>query len=777
MKKNLLFFMVFFTSLLTSLQAQRYLTPQFNSVSRTKTIYGANYTVLAVPVVGRTVRQPLVADVYQPVGDTETARPLAIYFHSGNFLPNPQNGNTNGLIDDSTAIEVCTRLAQMGYVTASVDYRLGWNPLASTQEARINGLINAAYRGLQDARTAIRYFKEKAADFKVDTNKIMLIGQGTGGYITLATATMDKYVKVVTTTAPQNKFIGSNGQPMVIQQLPPNHPQLPNFVINGDPEGKLLGRVPPGTVGPPPGGDTLCFPNWTSHTSKFHFQVNLGGALGDISWMDSNTPPMVSFQTPNDPYAPYGSSILYVPVPPNPLPVVEVQGAFEVQKRAKELGINKSFTDCKFKAQYDPYGTTVSARNSGYEGLVPLYVPNRLDSAPWEFWDIKKYDSIPHPNPAAGGLSIHKVALASVPDASPAKGRRYLDSIVGYFAPRAYVSMKLGNVEVCQAATTKVTFSVDMKGQTIDPAKGVCIAGDFQKDAGYADNWKPGITKLTQKAGTDIWEITVDVKANTKYEYKFINDDDWKGKEEKGVGCNDGGDNRRFTSGDAAATLVLPTVCYNKCFACDEFTVKLTVDMSKEPSVDPAGVHVAGAFQGWSPNTTKMRQVGTSSVWTLLVGMKAGTQEYKFVNGNSWGKDESVDNAAPCAAGKDGNRKVVITVGGYDAGTVCFRQCTKCDGTPSGAVATNDAQFDKALEIFPNPTSGQLNVNFNFDTQLAKVDLRVTNLLGQTIATQEIRNATSGNTTFDLSAMPAGIYLIHITDGAKFSTKRIVLEK
>lgn len=655
MKKNLLFFLVFFVSVLTSLNAQRYLTPQFKDVSRSTTIYGFNYTVLAVPVVGHTVKQPLVADVYQPDGDTETARPLALYFHSGNFLPNPQNGNTNGLIDDSTAIEVCTRLAKMGYVTASVDYRLGWNPLASTQEARINGLINGAYRGLQDARTAIRFFKEKAAQYKVDTNKIMLIGQGTGGYITLGTASMDNYIKVVTTTAPANKFIGSNGQPMVIQQLPPNHPQLPNFVINGDPEAKLLGRIPPGTVGPPPGGDTLCLPNWTNHTSKFHFQVNFGGALGDISWMDKNTPPMVSFQAPTDPYAPYKSSILYVPVPPNPLPVVEVQGAFEVQKKAKELGINKSFTDCKFKAQYDPYGATVTARNSGYEGLVPIYVANRFDSSPWDFWDIKKYDSIPHPNPAAGGLSIHKVALSTVPDASPAKARRYLDSMVGYFIPRAYVSMKLGNVEVCEAKTAKVTLSVDM---------------------------------------------------------------------------------------------------------------------SKSLPVSADGVHVAGEFQGWDPAKTKLTQVGATNVYSITVDMPIGNNPYKFVNGKAWGKDEIIKAGTPC--NKPGSTDRLVTVAAdMTVAEVCFGHCVTCDKV----IATNDAAFDNSIEVSPNPTSGLLNLNFNFAQEFKNVNISVSNIMGQTLNSKELQNTTSGNTSFDLSNMPAGVYLIHITDGAKFSTKRVVLEK
>ena len=116
----------------------------------------------------------------------------------------------------------------------------------------------------------------------------MIFGQGTGGYITLATASLDKYSEVLTTTSGVGKFVGSNGLPYVIEKVP-----LPGggvLYINGDIEGKvwvLFHQMQTAIQsGPPPTGDTLCFPNHESH-SKFALAVNMGGALGDISWLDS----------------------------------------------------------------------------------------------------------------------------------------------------------------------------------------------------------------------------------------------------------------------------------------------------------------------------------------------------------------------------------------------------------------------------------------------------------------------------------------------------------
>jgi acetyl esterase/lipase len=109
--------------------AQRYLEEIFTDVEVTSNVvYGVNATVLYVPQVGQAVPEELKMDIYQPVGDTETNRPILLYFHSGNFLPFPFNGGPGGSKTDSATVEICTRFARMGYVVASCDYRMGRNP-------------------------------------------------------------------------------------------------------------------------------------------------------------------------------------------------------------------------------------------------------------------------------------------------------------------------------------------------------------------------------------------------------------------------------------------------------------------------------------------------------------------------------------------------------------------------------------------------------------------------------------------------------------------------
>src|SRR6185369_3696679 len=98
-------------------------------------------------------------------------------------------------LHDSSVVEMCKQFALRGYVVASIDYRLGWNPIATEQAIRTGTFVQAVYRGLQDAKTCVRYFRMNAATqgntYKIDTSRIVVGGDGSAGFIATAYATLN----------------------------------------------------------------------------------------------------------------------------------------------------------------------------------------------------------------------------------------------------------------------------------------------------------------------------------------------------------------------------------------------------------------------------------------------------------------------------------------------------------------------------------------------------------------------------------------------------------
>lgn len=122
--------------------------------------------------------QDLLMDIYLPTNDTLTHRPLMIWAHPGGFL----NGSKG--VDDMVAF--CDSFAKRGYVTVSIDYRLGFNPLSSSSAER------AVYRGVQDMRTAIRFMKENYQVYGIDTNYTFLGGSSAGAFMVCQVVYMDQ---------------------------------------------------------------------------------------------------------------------------------------------------------------------------------------------------------------------------------------------------------------------------------------------------------------------------------------------------------------------------------------------------------------------------------------------------------------------------------------------------------------------------------------------------------------------------------------------------------
>ncbi len=414
----------------------RYLNEVFSDVNVTSDIlYGTNVTVAPLLQGGAPAAQPLLCDIYEPAGDTETDRPLIIYIHTGNFLPQYLNGSAVGTKTDSVAVELCSRYAKMGYVVASIDYRAGWNPLAATQSARTSQLINAAYRGVQDARTAVRYFRMTEATegdpYGIDPGKIGYLGEGTGGYVSYAASTISDYNDIILDDngAPIAKFwTGTPGQsdyiPMVIE------------AVNGDPEGTSDGFAPAGVFGPDP--VQLCIANHVGYSSDVSFQINLGGALGDLNWLDPGDPAMISFQCPADQFAPYTTAVVVVPTTNEN--VVEASGAFDIHTEINAQADPNNNVNFQSLGLTDAFSAQAMANgNMGMDGLYPVlndYVsgdPTQpFDGAPWQWWDVATTEMVD----AANGTSIAATQLTLNPNMGPLEGRAYCDTIVGYSAPR-----------------------------------------------------------------------------------------------------------------------------------------------------------------------------------------------------------------------------------------------------------------------------------------------------------------------------------------------------
>jgi len=218
-----------------------------------------------------------------------------------------------------------------------------------------------------------------------------------------------------------------------------------------------------------------------------------------------------------------------------------------------------------------------------------------------------------------------------------------------------------------QPEGAEITFRVDMSEQTPSPL-GIHIAGSFQ-------GWDPAGTEMFP-VGNGIYEVVVLLNPGETVEYKFVNGNAWGMDEQVPAGCAQ--NNNRFLTVPNQNT-TLEAVCFGSCTVCNPPTVDITfqVDMSNE-TVSPLGVHIAGSFQGWDPAGTEMLSVG-DNVYAVTLALEAGNYyEYKFVNGNAWGMDETVP--PQCAAGW--NRYITVPAVPTTLDAVCFGSCYPCGPPP-----------------------------------------------------------------------------------------------
>lgn len=228
---------------------------------------GVYETLTGLPLNVReyqTTNVNLFMNIFEPTGDTLSKRPVVIICFGGGFI--------SGSKDHWSIRLIAQELAKRGFVTAVIDYRLGMNIFDEDLSMR------AVYRGIQDGRSAVRFFKADAANaniYKVDPEQIYIGGHSAGAFIATHNAYLDKESERPASTFGWTQSCGFLG----LSNCP-----CPNL------------------------GCLDCVGNNTSFSGHAKAVFSLAGAVGFTSYMESSSDPkIVMFHSQDDDTVPFDS--------------------------------------------------------------------------------------------------------------------------------------------------------------------------------------------------------------------------------------------------------------------------------------------------------------------------------------------------------------------------------------------------------------------------------------------------------------------------------------
>lgn len=173
----------------------------------------------------------LLADIYQPQGDTFSSRPAMILVHGGSFRFGSKTSPE--LVDQARVF------AAKGYVVVSINYRLSETGCGADEECLL-----AIADAQADAQTAVRWLRANAADHGVDPDRIAIGGSSAGAITALN--------------------VGYNGDDPMPGPLPDVSSQVQAVV-------SLSGAVIPGGVADPGDAPALLFHNETDPLVQYEW--------------------------------------------------------------------------------------------------------------------------------------------------------------------------------------------------------------------------------------------------------------------------------------------------------------------------------------------------------------------------------------------------------------------------------------------------------------------------------------------------------------------------
>ena len=132
-------------------------------------------------------------------------------------------------------------------------------------------------------------------------------------------------------------------------------------------------------------------------------------------------------------------------------------------------------------------------------------------------------------------------------------------------------------------------------------------------------------------------------------------------------------------------------------------------------------------------------------------------------------------------ATSNGGYYFLADIGSVSGQCIVLPACTTdCEGGRMAIrpILTTSETTESGLKIYPNPTTGIVNITFSSTSSgQQNASIVVTNPLGE-----QVYNGTESfiglkSVTTDLSPQPAGVYIVQVTYGSSVTTQKVVLAK
>lgn len=343
----------------------------------------------------------------------------------------------------------------------------------------------------------------------------------------------------------------------------------------------------------------------------------------------------------------------------------------------------------------------------------------------------------------------------------------FVNRIVGVDGDAAVDTVCWESCQPCGAAQPgMLTVFVNMTEYTGDFTT-VYIAGTF-------NGWSADANPLTDEDGDGIWTGTVEMGAGPN-EYKF-QVDGWADQEMLTPGSSCTMTTDEFTNrvinidGDTVADIV----CWGSCADCGVQTefpgdITFSVNMNEYQGAFTT-VFVAGAFNSWSADANPMEDPDGDGIWTAVINMQPGPQEFKYQVDMWTAQEELTDGDACTVTTDDFTNRLIFVNGDAVLDVVCWESCMDC------ATATDDiVESDLLFTLQPTLAQNYTVVNFNRNLNAPAV-VRVTDLAGKLIY-QADADAQTEQQRINTAAWNAGMYFVSVTSENKTAVRRLLIQK